>query len=315
MRQGKALLLALVACVVLANCATTHRLVPREGFLNVPGGPVWFRVVGTASSTPLLILHGGPGVGSCRLSALAALGDQRSIVFYDQLGSGRSGRPADSNLWHIDRFVEELDAVRKQLGLSRIHLLGHSWGGALAVQYLLTKGTRGVESLILAGPLLSTRDWIDDANVLRRQLPMPVQEVLKRNEDAGTTHSPEYEEATQVFYSRFLYHRQPVPVTPECAGSASNQVIYETMWGPTEFYATGNLRNFDVTSRLGELHLPVLLVVGRFDEARPETVGRYQKQIGGSQLEVIEDAGHVSMVDEPQRFLEVVRRFMTTVAR
>jgi len=236
-------------------------------------------------------------------------------VFYDQLGSGRSGRPADPSLWQIDRFVEELDAVRKQLGLSRVHLLGHSWGASLAVQYVLTKGTRGVESLILAGPLLSTRDWIDDANILRRQLPLPVQEVLKRNEDAGTIHSQEYQDATYLFYSQFFFHRQPVPVTPECAGSARNQDIYEAMWGPNEFSSTGNLQSFDVTHRLSELQLPALFVVGQFDELRQETAARYQTLVPGSRLEVIEGAGHMSMVDEPQKFLQVVRKFMNTIAQ
>ena len=312
MRQ-RGLAVVFLTCLALASSAQTNEIAPREGFLEVPGGPVWFRITGTGSGTPLLALHGGPGAGSCRLSALEGLGDQRPIVLYDQLGSGRSGRPTDPTLWRLDRFVEELDAVRTQLGLGRIHLLGHSWGGSLAVQYLLSNGTRGVDSLILAGPLLSTRDWIKDADVLRRQLPVPTQEILERNETAGTTGSPEYQEATQVFNGRFLFHRQPAPAAPECEDAPFNRVIYKAMWGPSEFHATGNLVSFDVTNRLGGLHLPVLFVVGRFDEARPETVARYQKLIPGSRLEVIEDAGHMSMVDEPQRFLKVVRQFLGTI--
>jgi proline iminopeptidase len=314
----KTFLLLLLAWLTLAGCTRSGPVqkdepAPKEGFLDVPGGPIWYRVAGTGSGTPLLLIHGGPGGRSCRLSALAALGDERPIVFYDQLGSGRSGRPADPDLWQINRFVDELDAVRTRLGLTRVHILGHSWGGSLAVQYVLTKGARGVESLTLAGPLLSTRDWIEDANVLRRQLPQSVQDVLKRHEDAGTTNSAEYKEAAEAFYRQFLFHRQPVPETPECSGSAKNDVIYETMWGPTEFYATGSLKSFDVTDRLGELRMPVLFIVGRYDEARSQTVARYQQLIAGSQLQIIEEAGHMSMVDEPQKFLQVVREFLAKV--
>jgi proline iminopeptidase len=310
-------LLVLLAATGIAHAggAQGTRRAPGEGFVDVPGGPVWYRVVGTGSGVPLLILHGGPGGQSCRLSPLTALGDQRPVVLFDQLGSGRSGRPTNPDLWRLDRFVDELDAVRRRLGLKRVHLLGHSWGAALAVQYVLTKGGRGVESLILSGPLLSTRDWIDDANVLRRRLPQAVQDVLKRHEDAGTTDSPEYQQATEVFYREFLSRRRPAPVIPECEGSTPNTLIYETMWGPTEFHATGNLKSFDVTGRLGELRMPVLRIVGRYDEARPETAARYQKLIPGSQLRVIEDAAHATIVDQPERYLQVVREFLSSAGR
>jgi proline iminopeptidase len=255
-----------------------------------------------------------PGDRSCGYSPLAALGDQRPIAFYDQLGSGRSGRPTNLDLWQIDRFVDELEVVRNRLGLTRVHLLAHSFGTAVAVQYLLTKGTRGVESLILASPYLSTRDWIDDANVLRGQLPISVQEAMQRNEAAGTTNSDEYQEATRA-YSRQFGRRRPCPPNPECAGSAFNPVIYRAMWGPSEFYATGNLLTFDVTNRLGELRLPVLFVVGRYDEARPETMTRYQRLVTGSQVQIIEEAGHSQLADEPEAFLRTVRDFLARVDR
>ena len=316
---ARAFSFALVALLAMAGCAPTasvqrEQAIPSEGFIDVPGGPVWYRVVGTGSATPLLVLHGGPGDRSCVYSPLAVLGNQRPIAFYDQLGSGRSGRPTDLNLWKIDRFVDELDVVRNRLGLTRVHLLGHSWGAALAVQYLLTKGTRGVESLILASPALSTRDWIDDANVLRGQLPISVQEAMQRNEAGGTTNSAEYQEATRAF-SRQFGRRRPGAPNPECAGSAFNPVIYQTMWGPSEFYATGNLLSFDVTNHLGELRLPVLFIVGRYDEARPETMTRYQRLVPGSQLQIIEEAGHNTLADEPEALLRTVRDFLARVDR
>lgn len=299
--------------VLLVGCEQRRALAPGEGFVPVPGGPVWYRVVGAGHAIPLLVVHGGPGGSSCRLSPLTALGGDRPVVLYDQLGSGRSGRPRDMALWKVDRFVEELDAVRRQLGLQDVHLMGHSWGGALVAKYVLSKGTRGIHSLILASPLLSTKDWIADADQLRKELPADVQATLVRHERDGTTDSPEYQAATAEFYKRFLYHRQVRPAVPECQGSASNDVIYQYMWGPTEFRATGTLQQFDVTPRLREIHVPVLLMVGEFDEARPETAARYQRMIPGARLAVIPGAAHASMSDEPEKVNATLRDFLARV--
>ena len=120
-------LLAFVGC-------STPRLQPHEGFVAVPGGRVWYKVVGSGSGTPLLLLHGGPGATSHYLEPLSALGDERPVIFYDQLGCGRSDRPSDTNLWRVERFVEELKMVRQTLGLRRLHILGHSWGAMLAAE-------------------------------------------------------------------------------------------------------------------------------------------------------------------------------------
>jgi proline iminopeptidase len=114
-----------------------------EGTISVPGGRVWYRIVGGgAAGTPLLVLHGGPGAPHDYLENLIALADERPVVFYDQLGCGRSERPDDPSLWRVERFVAELAAVLQTLGLSRVNLLGQSWGTMLAVEYLLS-GTSG----------------------------------------------------------------------------------------------------------------------------------------------------------------------------
>lgn len=285
---------------------------PREGFLTVPGGPVWYRILGEGKGTPILAVHGGPGGTSCSFLDLAPLADGRKLIVFDQLGSGRSGRPSDRSLWNVARFVEELHAVRTKLGLKRVHLLGHSWGGSLVAEYLLRKGTRGVQSVILASPLLSTKDWIADAEELRKQLPPEVQQTLRQHESAGTTNSPEYRAAEQEFNKRFLSRRGGRGGNPDCAGSVFNPVIYEQMWGPSEFHATGSLKSFDITKELGKLKLPTLIVVGEFDEARPQTAARYQKLIPGARLEVIPNAAHALWWDNPEATLRVFREFLTS---
>jgi proline iminopeptidase len=294
------LILLLACCALLAQ--------PREGFVNVPGGPVWYRIAGSNDGVPLLALHGGPGGTSCRLLALEQLPGQ-TVVVYDQLGSGRSGRPRDNSLWTVEHFVEELHSLRQQLGLKRMHLLGHSWGASLAAAYVVAKGTEGIVSLTLASPLLNTRDWIADADRLRQQLPREVQLTLRRHEAAGTTDSDEYR-AAEAEYTRRFVRRKPGSPAPECAGSLPNSVIYQQMWGPSEFHATGSLKTFDVLPGVRKLQIPVLLMVGQYDEATPETAARYQKLIPGAKLEVIPEAAHSLFTDNPQAALQALRRFL-----
>jgi proline iminopeptidase len=276
--------LVLLAALTLAQT--------REGFLGVPGGPVYYRVEGAGRATPVLMVHGGPGGNSCAFLNYAPLTSDRRIAMFDQLGSGRSARPRDPSLWRMERYVEELHTVRRKLGLKRVHLLGHSWGGSIVAQYVLIKGTKGIASLVLSSALLSTPDWIRDADELRRQLPDETQAILRKHEQAGTTDSDEYKAAENEYNRRFVRRNLAVPFPADCNGAPANSQIYESMWGPSEFHATGTLKTFDVTPRLGELKLPVLLIVGEFDEARPETARRYQGQIPGAQLKVVPDAAH-----------------------
>ncbi len=200
----KRILLAALLLVLCSIGSSRENPEPGQGFINVPGGPVWYKVTGSGPGIPLLTLHGGPGGTSCGYSRLETLGNERPIVRYDQLGAGRSGRPDDPSLWQVSRFVEELHVVRQALGLEQMHLLGHSWGGALAAAYVLDKGTDGIASVVFSSPLLSTRLWIEDANFLRSQLPEDVQQTLTEHEEAGTTDSEEYQAASEVFYERHV---------------------------------------------------------------------------------------------------------------
>src|SRR4051812_41116509 len=160
-------------------------LAPGEGMLTVPGGRIWYHVVGSGPGTPLLLIHGGPGGRSCAMRELGALGDDRPVIFYDQLGTGRSERPGDTTFWNLPHFVAEVAAIRQQLGLRELHLLGHSWGGTVAAEYVLTHGSSGVRSLTLAAPLLSTSRWLADARELVSQLPDSLQRAIAEGEATG----------------------------------------------------------------------------------------------------------------------------------
>jgi len=305
--------LILLASIAAGTCAAASSP-PQQGFVQVPGGPVWYRIFGSGTKTPLLILHGGPGGTSCSFEPLGTLvSAERPVIVYDQLGSGRSGRPLDDSLWTVERSRKELAAVRKALGLTKVHLMGTSWGSGLATDYVLTERPAGVESLILSGPFLSTRIWINDADVLRKQLPQEVQDTLTRNEAANTVHSKEYLEATEVFYSHFLYHGRKPQAPPSCAEAPSNNQIYELMWGPTEFHATGRLLNFDVTGGLSRLTMPVILIAGRYDEARPQTVEKFHSMIPRSRVAIMENSGHMAPLEEYERYAQVLETFLNEV--
>jgi proline iminopeptidase len=286
-----------------------------EGVIEVPGGRVWYRVAGAdRQGVPLLCLHGGPGFTHDTLATLEGLASERPVVLYDQLGSGRSERPGDPDLYRVELYVEQVRRVREALGLDRIHLLGHSWGGTLALSYALT-GPAGLESLVLASPLVSTSRWLEDARRLRSQLPEDMQRTLREHEERDFTGCPEYVAATLSFYRRHLCRLDPWPQELERGFAGMGLDVYETMWGPTEFHATGTLVELDLAPRLAELRLPVLFTCGRHDEATPDTVGSYRSAVAGAELVVFEGSSHTAHLEEPDHYLEVLRRFLARAER
>ncbi len=297
--------------VVLSACAD-QGLSPGEGFIDVEGGRVWYRIVGSGNETPLLLLHGGPGGASYYLNPLERVAEDRPVILYDQLGAGRSDRPTDSTLWRVDRFVNELAQVREALNLDEVHILGHSWGTMLAMDYMLTE-PEGIQSLILASPSLSVRRWSEDAKRLLAELPDTVQGIIERHEDAGTTDAPEYQEAVMEYYKRYFSRSDPWSPDLETTFENINWEIYGLMWGPSEFTATGTLSAYEREHDLPELDLPVLFTAGRYDEATPETVEHFQSLVPNSKIAIFENSAHMTMLDEPEAYVDTVRQFLNEI--
>ena len=300
-----------VSVFFLVYLNNVQALEPGNGFALMPDGPVWYEVMGNGDGIPLMVLHGGPGGTSCGYTRLSPMGEQRPVVRYDQLGGGRSGRPDDMSLWTVEGFIDRLHTLRNELGLDEMHLLGHSWGGALAAAYVLEKGTDGIVSLTLSSPLLSSPAWMEDANYLRAQLPVEMREALDKHEAEGTMDHEDYQAATEEFYRRHV--RGPGERSPPldaCAGVTSNGMIYEYMWGNTEFNATGTLIDFDLTPRLGEIDVPVLLMAGEYDEARPERMREFQTLIDGARVEIIPGAAHGTLSRQTELYIEVLSEFL-----
>lgn len=290
----------------------------QEGFVPFRGYKVWYRIVGEGEAPgklPLLTLHGGPGAAHDYLEPLEALARTgRRVIFYDQLGCGRSHTPSHPSLWTVPLYVEEVHAVRKALGLERVHLLGQSWGGMLAMEYALTQPP-GLESLTVASSPASMIQWVEEANRLRNDLPPEIQATLLEHEAAGTTHSKEYEEAMMVFYRRHVCRIDPYPdcVNRSFDAIAAHPEVYNTMNGPSEFYVIGTLKDWDIIGRLGEIRVPTLVTSGRHDEATPLIAGTVYRGIQGSEWVLFEHSSHMAHAEEPERYMEVVDRFMGSV--
>ena len=312
----KVMVLALAASGLLA-CASQQPL-PDDGFVDVPGGRVAFRVIGSGDGVPMLLIHGGPGGTSCSyVSTVDGIASSRAVVVYDQLGSGNSDRLQDMERdATLSRFVAEVDAIRQQLGLAEVHVVGHSWGATVALEYLLTANPTGVRSVTFVGPLLSTPRWIEDANALVGQLPAEVQAAIHAAKASGKYDTPEFEAANEVFEKHFG-SRAPRKSLPACESAPVrfNAQLYEYMWGPSEFVSTGTLRDYDRLERLGELKLPTLFVVGQYDEVRVETAQDFQARVPGSILRVIPDSGHGITRDQPEAFNEVIGGFLRSVEK
>jgi L-proline amide hydrolase len=289
-----------------------------EGYVPFKGYRTWYRVVGDGEEPgkfPVIYLHGGPGGTHDYLESLEAMAETgRRAIFYDQIGCGKSDLPDDLSLYTPETFVEEVGAVRDHLGLDRVHVFGSSWGGMLAMEYALTQ-PEGLVSLIIASSPSSMKQWVEEANRLRSELPADVQETLTRHEEAGTTTDPEYEAAAEVFYKRHVCRLDEWPdyVMRSFQFLAEHGVVYNHMNGPSEFHVVGTLKGWDITGRLGEIGVPALVVTGEFDEATPAINRTVSEAIPNSESVIYPGASHMAHVEDPEGYMRLLDDFLTRV--
>ena len=285
-----------------------------EGWVDFRGYRTWYRVVGDWSTgVPLLALHGGPGSTHHYFTPLERLASERPVVLYDQIGCGRSDRPP-TETYSLDLFKDELVAVRAQLGLERIHLLGTSWGGMLALEHVLS-GARGIASLILSSTLASIDEWVVEMKRLRGELPSDVVATLDRLEAAGAYDDAEYEAAEAVLFDRHFYRgRKPRPELERMRAERGGEA-YRAMIGPNEWTVTGALRGWDVRERLREIDVPTLVIRGRHDMCTERIAATLVNGIRGAREVVLEHSSHTPVLEETDRYLEVVGEFVREVER
>lgn len=305
--------LVLLIAVSIFGCSNPA-LIEGEGYAEVSGGKIWYYVLGESENTPLVFLHGGPGGSSNSMFVLGELSRSRPLLIFDQIGTGKSGMMTDTSLMNIDYFVGQLHEFLQELGLKKFYLYGHSWGTALALDYYLTYPS-GVEAMILNSPLLSTRMWIEDADTLIAMLPDTIEKAIREAELKANFDDPAYRKAEHVHYKNFIRRGDRIPNPYDIAPSANNDLMYEYMWGPSEFTATGSLRLYDRIERLEEIRIPTLYLTGEYDEARPATVRYFSSLTPLSEFAVIEGAGHGTMHDNQEQNIQRIDDFLERLER
>ncbi len=217
------------------------------------------------------------------------------------------------SLWRIDRSVAEVSAVRQFLGLERVHLLGQSWGGWLALEYMMA-GPHGIASLILASTSASLPEFVREATRLKAELPAEIRDTLARYEREGDMQHPDYQAAVVEFYKRHLCRLDPWPEALQRSTTiVEGNPVYETMNGPNEFTVVGNLKDWDRTADLENIRVPTLITVGRYDEITPNCATTLHHGIRGSHLHIFEQSAHVAHLEEAEAYVRVLREFLERV--
>ncbi len=303
-----------ILLVLSEGCQTNPTLKPGEGYVEVPGGKVWYKIVGEGDKTPILILHGGPGATCYYLKPLEALSKDRPVIFFDQLGCGRSTREIKTSQMTIPFYVDEVEQVKKALKLKDYYLYGQSWGTILAAEYYFAH-PEGIKGIILSSPALSGKLWIRDAQLLQKQLPDSLQQIIHENEKNKTFDAPEYQEALMVYYKKHVARKQPWSADIDSTFKYLGEEVYVHMNGPSEFTFTGTLQYYDATDRLPGIKIPSLFICGEYDEARPETTKYYADLVPGSKFVVIKNAAHMTMQDNPEQDIKEITSFLNSIEK
>ncbi len=279
--------------------------------LSIDGGKykVWTKRIGNNPRIKVLLLHGGPACTHEYFECMESFLPQEGIEFYyyDQLGSAYSDQPADTSLWNLPRFVEEVEQVRQALGLNKdnFYLLGHSWGGILAIDYAL-KYQQHLKGLVISNMMSSAPDYDRYANeVLAKQLPPAVLDTLQMLEAKGDFANPKYMELLLPhFYNQHIC-RLPLAEWPDPMQRGLdhiNPVIYVAMQGPSEFGISGKLEKWDRKADLPKIKVPTLTIGGTYDTMDPKHMEWMASQFPKGRFLLCPNGSHMSLWDDQEHY-------------
>ena len=292
----------------------------QEGFVDAHGVLIYYTTIGRGA--PLMIVHGGPGAShDYFLPYLLPLARHNKLIFIDERGSGRSEKLADPAGYTVENMVEDVEDVRVALGLGKISLLGHSYGGVLAQAYAL-KYQRNLTHLILCSTFSSTKAINDVFVKMKENMPAELRDRINRMESEGLFgHGKDYEKnrytndymvaAWGEGYFPYLYQNHPDANFDPVAMGVTAWDLYREMWGSHgEYVIDGNLSSVEYTDRLSTIHVSTLITVGDHDESDPSMSRVMQQKIAGSKLVILPKSGHMTFVDQPKMFLDAVDQFL-----
>jgi proline iminopeptidase len=292
----------------------------QEGFVDANGVLIYYKSLGRGS--PLLVVHGGPGAShDYLLPYLLPLARHHRLVFIDERGSGRSPKLEDAKLYTVDNMVEDVEVVRRALGLGKVALLGHSYGGVLAQAYAL-KYPAGLSSLLLCSTFSSTKEMNKVFDRMKEKMAPELRERIEKAEKEGLFgKGKDYEKnrytnnymlaAWGEGYFPYLYGRRPDPNYDPIAAGIMSWDLYREMWGSHgEYVIDGNLVSVEYTDRLSSIRVPTLITAGDHDECDPSLSRMMHEKIAGSKLVIFPESGHMTFVDQPTMFLRIVEDFL-----
>ena len=256
-------------------------------------------------------LNGGPGLPCDYLrEAHSCLIDQGyRVVAFDQLGTGKSDRPTDPALWTIGRYVEETETVRKALGLGKVHLLGHSWGGWLSIDYALTY-PENLKTLTLEDTVADMPHLASELERLRAALGPETVAMMQKHEAAGTYDHPEYQAAVTILNYRHVCRLPEWPAPIKRSLDDWNMGPYMTMQGPNEFLYIGNLKDWNRVPDLPRIKVPVLITVGAHDELTPACALRMKLALPDAEIKVFPNSSHMPFYEEPAAYYPALLDFL-----
>jgi len=259
----------------------------------------------------LFLLNGGPGLPCNYLRDPLArmVGEGYRVVTYDQLGCGVSDKPKDKSLWTIARYVEEVETLRKTLDLGKIHLLGHSWGGWLSIEYALTY-LGSIKSLILCNTCGDMPHLASELDRHRAALGPETVAMMQRHEADGTLEHDEYKAAITLLNYRHVLRLQDWPDSVHASLDDWNMDVYGTMQGPNEFLYTGNLKDWNRIPDMPRIAVPTLIVVGQHDELTPACAMRMHLALPNSEIKVFPNSSHMPLYEEPEAFFATLGGFL-----
>ena len=272
---------------------------------------VWTKRFGNNPKVKILLLHGGPGGTHDYFQSFENFLPQEGFefIYYDQLGSGNSDNPDDTAYWDLDRFVEEVEQVRLALGLDKnnFYLLGHSWGGILAMQYAL-KYQENLKGLIVSNMMSSCPDYDQYAkNVLAKQFDPVVLDSVMAMENRGDFDNPNYMGLLGPnFYEKHIL-RMPAAEWPDPVNRAfakMNKSLYVTMQGPSEFGISGRLENWDFSKKLSTIVVPTLVIGAQHDTMDPEHMKWMSTQFKKGSYLYCEKGSHMAMYDDQETYFK-----------
>ncbi|MGH9775099.1 MAG: proline iminopeptidase-family hydrolase [Candidatus Acidiferrales bacterium] len=291
-----------------------------EGFVDSSGVLIYYTTVGEGS--PLVIVHGGPGAShDYFLPYLLPLARHYRLIFIDERGSGRSQKLEDPSGYTVENMVEDVEAVREGLGLGKVTLLGHSYGGVLAQAYAL-KYQRNLSHLILCSTFPSTKEMNEVFVRMKQNMPSELRDRIDREEKEGLFgHGKDYEKnrytndymvaAWGEAYFPYLYQNHPDPNYDPIANGVTSWDLYREMWGSHgEFIIDGNLSSVEYVSRLPSIKVPTLILAGDHDECDPSLSKQMHENISGSKLIILPKSGHMTFVDQPGLFISAITDFV-----